>query len=170
MTRIGAAVLLGALVLSVGGCGEDDEPATGSEPTRSPPLEFTKTGGCGDAFFWATTADDEHALVVTAELHDRSTSEPTVLEAELPDAEVEVELWEGEGLTSLMCNDLIMGEVTEKTPIEQGSLTVTLQARPRKEPGNLSDGKAELTGLATADGTELPDLAIRTTTIGFYAG
>lgn len=82
---------------------------------------------------------------------------------------MEIELWEGKGLTSLMCNDVLMGEVTEKTPVDQGSVTVTLQPRPR-ETGNLTDGRAELTGLVIEGGTELPDLEIESTTIGFYAG
>ena len=33
-----------------------------------------------------------------------------------------------------------------------------------------STASFELTGLVAEDGTELPDLAIKTTSIGFYAG
>lgn len=169
MTRIASAAVLVVLMASLTGCGEDGEPSSTTDPGGPGALEFKHTGGCGDAYFWATTADDEHAVVVSVDLHDRSATEPTVLEVELPDPAVEVELWEGTGLRSLMCNDVIEGEVTDETPVAEGTLTVTVQPRP-EEPGNLTDGKAELTGLVAEDGTELPDLEIKATTIGFYAG
>ena len=86
--------------------------------------------GCGDAYFWATTADDEHAIVVSVDLSDRSTSGPTVVDVSLPDPAVEVTLWEGTGLTSLMCNDVVEGEVTEESPVVEGSGTITVQPRP----------------------------------------
>ena len=62
-----------------------------------------------------------------------------------------------------------MGEVTETTPVVQGTVTITLQPRPG-ESYDLVDGKAVLTGLEAEDGTELPDLDLKTTSIGFYAG
>ena len=169
MTRIvSAAALLVVLTTALAGCGDEDaDPrASGSE---GPPLTLTASGGCGDAYFWATTSDDEHAVVVSVDLGERSASEPTVRELELPDPDVEVELWQGSGLRSLMCNDLVAGEVTEETPVVEGRLTITLQPRPEK-PGNLTDGKAELRGLVAEDGTTIADLDIKTTSIGFYAG
>ena len=169
MTRIASAALLVVLVSSLAGCGEDDEPSGENDPDGPAALEFTNSGGCADAFFWATTADDKHAVVVSVDLRDRSASEPTGLDVELPDPAAEVELWEGTGLASLMCNDVIEGEVTEETPVVEGTITVTVQPRPR-DPGNLTDGKATLTGLVTEAGTELPDLEVKTTWIGFYAG
>ena len=170
MTRKLTAVLFAVLALLLVGCGEQDGVRSGrtgaTEPTA---LEFATTGGCGDAYFWATTADDAHAVVVSVDLQDRSSSDPTVVDVSLPDPAVEVTLWEGTGLTSLMCNDVVEGEVTEDSPVVEGSGTITVQPRP-EEDVDFVDGKLELTGLVTEDGTELPDLAIKTTSIGFYAG
>lgn len=169
MTRIGAAALLGVLMLGAGGCGEDDEPATGTDTRGSTTLEFIESGGCGDAFFWTTTADDEYAVVASVDLRERSTTAPTVLEVELPDPQVEVELWKGEGLTSLMCNDVVQGEVTAEIAVVEGGGSITVQARPEGHT-DFVDGKLELSGLVAENGTELPDLAIKTSSIGFYAG
>ena len=170
MTRILTAVLFAVLALSLAGCGEQDGVRSGgtgaTEPTA---LEFATTGGCGDAYFWATTADDAHAVVVSVDLQERSSSDPTVVDVSLPDPAVDITLWEGAGLTSLMCNDVVEGEVTEESPVVEGSGTITVQPRP-EENFDLVDGKLELTGLVAEDGTEIPDLAIKTTSIGFYAG
>jgi hypothetical protein len=170
MNRIVSAAALVVLLGSVAACQDDDDgPSTATDPSTTTQLEFTEQGGCGDAYFWATTADDEHAVVISAELRERSATEVTVFEVDLPDPAVEVFLWEGTGLQSLMCNDLVDGEVTEETPVVEGHLTITLQPRPQ-ESMDLVDGKAVLTGLVAEDGTELPDLDLKTTSIGFYAG
>jgi len=171
MTRGFAAVLLGVLAISLAGCGEQDDlrsGGTGASGTEST-FEFAQSGGCGDAYFWATTADDEHAIVVSVDLSDRSTSGPTVVDVSLPDPAVEIELWEGTGLGSRMCNDVIEGEVTAETAVVEGAGTITVEPRPEGHTDYV-DGKLELTGLVAEDGTELPDLAIKTTSIGFYAG
>ncbi len=170
MTRIVSAAAVVVLLSSMAACRDDDnESSTVTDPSPTTQLEFTEQGGCGDAYFWTTTADAAHAVVISAELRERSSTEETVFEVDLPDPAVDVFLWEGTGLTSLMCNDLIEGEVTEETRVVEGHLTITLQPRPG-ESGDLVDGKALLTGLVAEDGTELPDLDLKTTSIGFYAG
>jgi hypothetical protein len=169
MNRNLAAVLLTVPAITLVGCGEQDDVRSGGTGTTGPALEFTRSGGCGDAYFWATTADDEHAVVASVDLRDRSTSGPTVVDVSLPDSAVDIELWEGTGLGSLMCNDVVEGEVASETPVVAGTGTITVE--PRAE-GDIDyvDGKLELTGLVAEDGTELPDLAIKTSSIGFYAG
>jgi hypothetical protein len=169
MTRIAAAAVAGVLLASMAACQDDDEPSKAADPTSTSQLEFTDSGGCGDAYFWATTADAEHAVVISAELRDRSTTEETVLDVDLPDPDVDVFLLGGTGLTSLMCNDVVDGKVTQETRVVAGAVTITLQPRP-EDAITLVDGKAVLTGLEAEDGTELPDLDLKTTSIGFYAG
>ena len=169
MTRILSAALLVVLLAPLAACGDDDEPSSAVDPTAAPQLEFTRTGGCGDAFFWATTADGTNALVVSVELRDRSASEPTEVDLTLPAPAADVQLWTGTELTSMMCNDIVLVEVTEETPVTEGEVRVTLQPRPEGSTDYV-DGKAELTGLVAEDGTELPDLQIKATSIGFYAG
>ena len=166
MNRNLAAVLFAVPAFVLAGCGEQDDVRSGG--TGATALEFTRSGGCGDAYFWATTEDDEHAVVVSVDLRDRSTSGPTVVDVSLPDSAVDIELWEGTGLGSLMCNDVVEGEVTSETPVE-GAGTITVEPRAEDDVDYV-DGKLELTGLVADDGTELPDLAIKTTSIGFYAG
>ncbi len=168
MTRTVPAAALVVLLAPLAACS-DDEPTRAVDPAKAPPLELTETGGCGDAFFWATTADGTRALVVTVELRDRSATGPTEHEVALPDPSAEVELWEGTELTSMMCNDVVLGEVTEEVPVTAGDVRITLQPRPEGSMDYV-DGKAELTGLVADDGTVLPDLQIKTTSIGFYAG
>lgn len=162
------------LALTVTGCDDEDGPSRAVDPSTSPSpsLELTETGGCGDAFFWATTADGTTAVVVTAELRDRSTTEPTELETSLPDPRVEVEVWQGAGLTSRMCNDVVTGRIDERTAVVEGEVRIALDPHRSEDRGfaRTVDGKAELTGLVTEDGTALPDLAIKTSSIGFYAG
>ncbi|HET9420038.1 MAG TPA: hypothetical protein VFO49_02795 [Nocardioides sp.] len=169
MTRNLTIVLLAVLAISLTGCGEQDDVRSGGSGASDPTIEFTQSGGCGDAYFWATTEDDQRAVVVSVDLRDRSTSGPTVVDVSLPDSAVDIELWQGTGLGSLMCNDVVEGEVTSETPIVEGAGTITVE--PRAE-GHVDfvDGKLELTGLVAEDGTELPDLAIKTSSIGFYAG
>jgi len=169
MTRIASAALFVALASVLSGCGDDDEPSTATDPERSSELEFSQTGGCGDAYFWATTADDKHAVVVSVDLQERSATKPTVVDVSLPDPAMEITLWEGTGLTSLMCNDVVVGEVTDESPVVEGAGTITVQPRPEGHT-DFVDGKLELTGLVAEDGTEVPDLVIKTTSIGFYAG
>jgi hypothetical protein len=167
MNRNLAAVLFAVPAFVLAGCGEQDDVRSGG--TGATALEFTRSGGCGDAYFWATTEDDEHAVVVSVDLRDRSTSGPTVVDVSLPDSAVDIELWEGTGLGSLMCNDVVEGEVTSETPVVEGAGTITVEPRAEDDVDYV-DGKLELTGLVADDGTELPDLAIKTTSIGFYAG
>jgi hypothetical protein len=168
MTRIVPAALVVGLLAPLTACGDND-PSTAGDPSTAPQLEFTESGGCGDAFFWATTADERHAVVVSVELRDRSATGPTEIDLTLPDPAADVQLWEGSGLTSLMCNDVVLGEVTEETAVTEGEVRVTLQPRPEGSTDYV-DGKAELTGLVADDGTELPDLQVKTTSIGFHAG
>ena len=167
MNRNLAAVLFAVPAFVLAGCGEQDDVRSGG--TGATALEFTRSGGCGDAYFWATTEDDEHAVVVSVDLRDRSTSGPTVVDVSLPDSAVDIELWEGTGLGSLMCNDVVEGEVTSETPVVEGAGAITVEPRAEDDVDYV-DGKLELTGLVADDGTELPDLAIKTTSIGFYAG
>jgi hypothetical protein len=169
MNRDLAAVLLAVPAITLVGCGEQDDVRSGGTGATEPALEFTRSGGCGDAYFWATTADDEHAVVVSVDLRDRSTSGPTVVDVSLPDSAVDIQLWEGTGLGSLMCNDVVEGEVTSETPVIEGAGTITVEPRAEDDIDYV-DGKLELTGLVAEDGTELPDLAIKTSSIGFYAG
>ena len=72
-------------------------------------LEFTNTGGCGDAYFWATTADDEHAVVVWVELRERSATEPTVVDGRSPTGPSRCCSGRAPGCRRMMCNDVSDG-------------------------------------------------------------
>src|SRR5688572_10176655 len=87
-------------------------------PSPTPPLgmnelsgaEFTKNGGCGDVFIWATRADGSAAITVEWR---GAASKAWANEAfhetqQLPNAEISVSVVEGSGLTSYFCNDIRM--------------------------------------------------------------
>ena len=58
---------------------------------------------------------------------------------------------------------------SSETAVVEGAGTITVEPRA-EDHVDFVDGKLELTGLVAEDGTEIPDLAIKTSSIGFYAG
>lgn len=155
-----------ALLLAVTACGETSE--VGGPQGSPSELRFVDSGACGDAFFWATTADDRHAIVVSTDQRERSTTRETVLEVDLSDPAFEATWLEGSRLSTQMCNDLPESEVTGRTPLVEGSGTMRLGA-PSGEYDEVA-GRLDLEGLVAEDGTELGDLSVVSTSIGFYAG
>ena len=129
-------------------------------------LTFSDSGGCGDAYFWTTNEADDRAVTVGVELHDRSTTEPTVVDVTLPDARVEAHLLTGSGLASTMCSDLPQGEVTGTTPVTSGRVVLTIDPRGEvgRERGHEAD-RPRRRGRHPAARHQ-----ISTTLIGFYAG
>lgn len=162
-----------ALALSLAGCSDGEpDPTSAVDPTppTGPAFEIADSGGCGDAFFWAADADGSQVIQVYVEQRDRPAAQPTVLELTLPDPEVTATLQTGTNLTGDQCNDLPMGQVSDEQPIVEGSGTMTLDPPSIDGFSGGVTGTLTMTGLVADDGTTLPDLAVTTDMIGFYAG
>lgn len=130
---------------------------------------LTRSGGCGEAFLWAADEDGRTAVVVSADLRDRSTTDPTTLEVTLPDPAVEVVLVEGEDLTAGFCTDLPMSEVERETPVVAGDVVLRVDP-PATGSGQFTEGSFEVAGLVAEDGRVVPDARGSTAYIGFRAG
>lgn len=132
-----------------------------------PPL--TRSGGCGEAFLWAADEDGRTAVVVDADLRDRSTTDPTTLEVTLPDPAVEVVLVDGEDLTAGFCTDLPTSEVERETPVVAGEVVLRVDP-PATGSGQFAEGSFEVVGAVAEDGRVVPDTQATTEYIGFRAG
>jgi hypothetical protein len=152
--------------------------STASIGTSAAPaaLVLSRSGGCGDAFFWAATADETFAVTVTVDASARSATEPTTIDFAVPDPDVEVEIQTGSALTQPFCNDVIDGNVYERvstTPATGGTGRITLDPGPRGACG--AHGTLHLEGLTTDDGMRVEPVDVwpvdvATDTIGCYAG
>jgi hypothetical protein len=165
------------------GCtsGDDDVPGGGSgggsggggdgQPTSGAPA-LTQSGGCGDAFFWAATAEGDLAVTVSVEARDRSGSEPTVVDFTVPDPAVTVELQVGTELVQAFCNDLLdqNHHVESEHAASEGSGRITLGPIAAPGPTCGVDGELHVEGLAFEDGTEIGTVDVRSDAIGCYAG
>lgn len=168
-------VVVGVLVLGLAGCGSDDG---GGESAGQASTVLEQSGGCGDAYFWAATAEEDVAVTVQVEARSRSDVEPTVIDFKLPDPEVTVEVQRGRALTQPLCNDVVDGTV-HRVESQQagvaGSGRITLSPRVMDEraldelPCGVN-GELRLEGLVAEDGTRFDDIDIQTEGIGCYAG
>jgi hypothetical protein len=70
--------------------------------------DFAKSGGCGDLFTWATSADDTIGFTVQWDRAASTAWEQSGLDANaaLPDAQVQVFLVHGANLSQTYCTDI----------------------------------------------------------------
>jgi hypothetical protein len=70
--------------------------------------DFTKSGGCGDVFMWATNPDDSIGFTVQWDQAASTAWEQSGFDgsASLPDAEVQVFLVHGANLSQTFCTDI----------------------------------------------------------------
>ena len=123
---------LGVAVLVVA-CSSPAEPT----PPRLGPQQIdgallTRTGGCGDLFVWATTADDTSGITIQwINAASDSWSAGVFSEtAQLPQVPVVVALVFGHGLSQLYCNDVRMPGIGETSNAGASEGTVELIVRP----------------------------------------
>ena len=168
--RPSAALLISLLVLAsacAGGSSSSSDPARG--------VRLTASGGCGDAFIWATTAEGDLAVTVSTEARDRSAAGPTTIDLDLPDPAVTVEVLRGEDLARNFCNDVIL---PSSRPADTQSVTAgtgEMVLDPPKDAGSYANcgttsGRLRLRGLVAEDGTTFAPIDARTDQIGCYAG
>lgn len=152
--------------------------AVGCTSSSAPPtdLSLPDSGGCGDAYFWAATADGDVAVTVYADLRSRSASDSTTLEFTIPDETVEIQILRGENLPRNFCTDLadMRSEPTSAAAATAGSGSIRL-APPAPCLSNGTDvvaaqGDLSLTDLVAEDGTKFAPVSVSTHYIGCYSG
>lgn len=148
----------------------ESQGATG-EQSAATTIDLPRTGACGDAFFWAESADGDTAVTV-----DVAYSRPADLAVTLaipftlPDRSVKVRVLEGQALSNNFCTDAIntssRPESTSPAVTGQGRVTI---APP---PGNGSAcgrlGTLRLRGLVAEDGTQFSPITVESRDIGCY--
>ena len=172
------AVLVAAVSLTA--CTADSPPKTDSagvtgEPTTGDGVRLVRTGACGDAFFWAETADRTTAVAVSVLYSRPSGPSPTVtIPFSLPhDPVVTVQVLTGQNLSRNFCTDLPAtgSEPTTTTSASAGDGQVTIAPPPQDGSGcGRTKGTLSLSGLATDDGRTFDPITVTSTDIGCFAG
>lgn len=175
-----ALLVLGVFSTAALGC-QSQSPSTPSaestttRPGPSQPVEtrlvLSKSGACGDAFFWAANAGGTVAVTVTADVRTRSAAVPTSIVFTVPDPKVTIEIQRGRDLMQPFCNDVITQDwhVDSREVAVQGKGRITVDA-PRA-PGHCgSKGRLRLAGLVGRAGTRFAAIDVKTASVGCYAG
>jgi hypothetical protein len=147
----------------------DGGPARTPEPT----IALTRSGACGDAYFWAATESGDIAVTVTVDARERSARAPTVIPFERPDDGLTIEVLRGSSLHRNLCNDAIDpdAEPTSTMPATAGRGEITLD--PAADPPDgcgTTTGTLRADGLTASDGTTFEPIAITSHSIGCYSG
>jgi len=134
--------------------------------------EFTQFGGCGNALFWATNADDTVAITVLVEVGERNAGQPFDATYDLArDDGVEVRYIEGAALSNGMCNDVANSGYQEERSEALGVGTLAVHLDPASaDPGGFSSGGAELSDARLSDGRVLARVEFETDEIGLFPG
>ncbi len=144
--------------------------STGTLPPP-PPIVLSKSGGCGEAFFWAANGAGTIAVTATVDVRPRSQSAPTSIEFAVPDPKVKVEVQRGRNLTQPFCSDVITSEwhVDSRERATGGNGRIVVD--PPLPAGHCgSKGRLHIGDLVTDAGTHFAALDVKTTSIGCYAG
>ncbi len=190
--RFAYLLALGMLAAACGSPAPSAAPtAAPTAPSRTPtapptaPAEFeieaaqfVNTGGCGDAFLWATNAAGTAAITIewggaasTAWADDGFTDTQ-----QLPNPEIRVSVVEGSQLTSYYCNDIRSPGQGETSRVEANTGTVDITVRPTPqgfEPAGQADVRLSDIAFTLAMGTEtwhLDELVIEDVAVGWLAG
>ncbi len=168
--------LLIVLVAVASGCSSGGSAmGSGGSPDPTQEVRLTVSGGCGDAFLWATTPKGDLAVTVSVEARDRSGTEPATIPINVPDPDVTVEVLRGTDLARNFCNDTLLrgSRPTDMQAATAGTGSMSLD--PSKDPGGYTNcgttsGRLRLRGLVAEDGTTFTPIDATTDQIGCYAG
>lgn len=156
----------------------------GPSPSPAPAFEievaqFTQTGGCGDAFIWATNRDGTAAITVEwgGAASEAWANDGFSATEQLPNPEITVSIVEGSGLVAYWCNDIRMPGQGVTSTIEAASGAVELAVRPNRE-GFQPAGQADLrltdisfrVTLGNGEVWHLDELVIENVSVGWFAG
>ena len=144
-------------------------------PPPAEPVRLTESGGCGNAFLWATTPEGDVAVTVTVEARDRSATEPTTIAIDLPDPDVTVKVLRGTDLASNFCTDLPRTGSHPTDTQDATAGTGSLVLDPTPDPGGSTScgrasGHVRLRGVVASEGTRFAPIDARSDQIGCYSG
>jgi hypothetical protein len=165
------------------GPASSPNPTVSHEPAAVQAIDsstFSKFGGCGDVFTWATNAQGTMAITMewqgaaTAAWQDGGFEET----ASLAEAPVAVSLVAGRGLDGMYCNDVLTPEMGEDNNVRASTGTVRLNVRPDAdgfEPASHADVALSDIVFNVIVGTEeetwqLDELIIENVSVGWLAG
>jgi hypothetical protein len=150
---------LAVLALALIGCGDGD-------PAVDDPVVMVSSEGCGDAFFWATSADDTVGMTLYLDVRDR---DPAV-ESRRDLGGADVEVIRGERLSRNQCTDVIDmdAEPSSTHGVETIAGEVVVPAGPIGTCP--SDGTLRVDELVAEDGTTFAPFEVHATGIGCYSG
>jgi hypothetical protein len=142
---------------------------------ESPAIDLVQSGACGDAFFWAASADGETAVTV-----DVTYSRPADAQGKVTipftapgNQVVRVEVLTGADLSRNFCTDVIdmSSQPDTRSAAVAGQGRVTIAIPPRDGSGcGRTLGSLDLSGLVAADGTEFSPITVESRDIGCYSG
>jgi hypothetical protein len=181
--RIVCLVVVGILVAACVSNSTSPAPSTAA-PSQPAEFEieaaqFVNTGGCGDAFLWATNAAGTAAITIewggaasAAWANDEFDDTQ-----QLPHPEITVAVIEGSLLSGYYCNDIREMGAGPTSIIEAASGTVQVSVRPNRE-GFEPNGEADLrlhdvtfhVGLGAGETWHLDELVIENISVGWLAG
>ncbi len=163
------------LVAAMVACGDKDTSDTGgdsgdtgSDLVAAPDLTTLGIdGGCSDVAMTKMSADDTLALLVVSdtELAAQAHADggaPITVTYDLAAGEGRVELWQGVGMSSLLCNDVVNGDEVLNTTWVATQGTVELTITPN---GTATDWEWPATGAVTLTGVELQAAGAETVTL-----
>lgn len=145
-------------------------------------VRLTKTGACGNARFWAASADGKVAIVVEVGAMDRSTDQP--LESDIdgpgpsmvdagspPSGEISVRVDRGINLFRLYCTDLPgNARRTSRDAATKAAGWVVLEPPSRAHGSPPVHGTLRIEGVEARDGTRFDPVDISTSSIGALSG
>ncbi|MEA2677856.1 MAG: hypothetical protein QOJ81_1997 [Chloroflexota bacterium] len=184
MLRLPAILLAGAFVILA--C-DPPFPTHSPSPTATGPAaafeieaaQFVNTGGCGDAFIWATNAAGTAAITVEwgGAASEAWANGPFNDTQQLPNPEITVSVVEGNGLSTYYCNDVRGPGQGTTSEIEATSGAVEVAVRPDPE-GFQPAGHADLRlsdvtftiRLGSGETWRLDELVIENVSVGWLAG
>jgi hypothetical protein len=142
--------------------------------------QFSVTGGCGDAYFWAATPDGKTAI--TFQWSGAATNAWNAggfhQVTHLPDANLHIRIVSGSGLNTLYCNDVLepgQGE-TSSTDVTAGAAEASVRPdagahRPAAHADAVVQDLSWIT--ATPDGPQawhVDEIVWQNVSIGWLAG
>ena len=174
MLAVGAVALTTGCTSTVSGTGSavDSAPAA-TASSASAEVRITRGGGCGNALFWATSADLQAVVVVRADGSGRDAGRPTTIPFTLPDPDVRVDVYLGPDLQVGTCSDEEVPEDERSEPQGAAAGTGEIVLDPPADPDDADcgvTGQLEITGLVAEDGTTFGPISVTTDDIGCYAG